>query len=190
MVKLVILIMFFFFFICTYTTTAFKVHGNKSKLFTNKQTGIFKISSVPGVLVNKKIVCMVPSPVERDENTRGIEVSATVGAFFLSLLYLKSFNWSLVFMFLSHYVVQKNSVFGNSLRAVGFIIYAVVVFVADIYNSLKNNIGDDKTRQSITSVEKAYAQFRVNERVQAVFDFTDVSIEKLTEIFDSARKEV
>ena len=164
-------------------------HSNSNSLMTNRLIRLKSLKLNPVKNINSSIR-MVPSPVDNfEKDRRGIEICATAGTFFSALFYFKTLWWSVVLLFLSHYVVQKSSLFGNTLRAFGFLVYTVTIFVVDIYNSLKNNIGDNKTREYFESIEETYNSWRVNERVQKVFEFTDFSIDKLNDIFDSARKE-
>lgn len=39
-------------------------------------------------------------------------------------------------------------------------------------------------------IENKWEELRVNERLGAVFDFSDQALEKFSEFFDTARKEV
>ena len=170
-------------------TDAFNHLHLNSKILATKS--LLQLKTLDSHRVINSPIQMVPSPVDNiEKDHREVEVCATAGIFFSALFYLKSFWWSVVLSLLSHYVVQKNSLFGNTLRAFGFLVYTVKIFVVDIYNYMKNNVVDSKTRENFDDVEDTYSHWRVNERVQSFFDFTDVSIDKLSEIFDSARKEL
>ena len=169
----------------------FLLHDAFVQLHSNSKLIRYKPLKDPIKIIDRpNQILMVPSPVDNiEKDRRGIEVSATAGSFFFTLFYFKSLWWSAVLLFLSHYVVQKSSLFGNTLRAFGFIVYTVTIFITDTYKTLKNKIGDDKTREYFENIEESYDSWRINERVQKIFDFTDFSIDRLNDIFDSARKE-
>ncbi len=169
----------------------FLLHDAFVQLPSNSKLIRYKSLKDPIKIIDRpNQILMVPSPVDNiEKDRRGIEVSATAGSFFFTLFYFKSLWWSAVLLFLSHYVVQKSSLFGNTLRAFGFIVYTVTIFITDTYKTLKNKIGDDKTREYFENIEESYDSWRINERVQKIFDFTDFSIDRLNDIFDSARKE-